>query len=56
MALRLWIQSPTLSGGLLTIYETGEIGLLYPARLSSVARQVDVWTGRDGIPSAGWLN
>ena len=56
MALKLWIQAPTLTGGPLTLYETGMSGgLLYPDRLSSITRKVDVYTGRDSIASAGTL-
>ena len=55
MALRLWIQAPTLTVGPLTLYETGNPGRLYPDRLSSITRKTDLYTGRDSIASAGTL-
>ena len=55
MALRLWIQAPTLTSGPLNLYETGAPGRLYPDMLSSISRKVDIYTGRDSIASAGTL-
>ena len=55
MALRLWIQAPTLTSGPLNLYETGAPGRLYPDMLSSITRKVDIYTGRDSIASAGTL-
>ena len=54
--VKLWVQAPTLTGGPLTLYETGKPGRLYPARLASVTRRVDLYTGRDSVASAGTLS
>ena len=56
MALTLTVYAPTLTGGRLVIYESGEPSpRLYPDSLSSIARKVDLYTGRDAIASAGVL-
>ena len=54
MALTLTVYAPTLTGGSLVVYETGVASTrLYPESLSSVARKVDLYTGRDALASAG---
>ena len=56
MTARLTVFAPVLDGGRLVVYETGEASpRLYPDSLSSIARKVDLYTGRDAVASAGLM-